>query len=194
MPKLYVFPEFSVWMYVFKLWHHIPSIDVMIENPGNTRLEYFRSAQKNTNLIEGFDVLLPIKFRQNSFNSSGEKVEKCFSQSEARAAIFDFRSARKTQIDRGLWGIASCQVSSKSIQRLRRRRRKIFQSIRGQDGHLGFPIGTKTKNLIEGVEDLLPIMFRQNQFNGCGEECEKCFSQPKARASILDFRSARKTW
>ena len=69
----------------------------------------------------------------------------------------------------------------------------MFQQIRGQGGHLGFPIGTKNTNLIEGVEDLRPVKFRQNPFSGCGEEVEKCFSQSEARASILDFRSARKT-
>ena len=47
----------------------------------------------NTNLIEGFKELLPVKFSQNPFKGCGEEVEKCFSQSEARAAILDFRSA-----------------------------------------------------------------------------------------------------
>ena len=42
----------------------------------------------------------------------------------------------------------------------------MFQQIRGQGGNLGFPIGMKNKNLIEGIEDLLPV---------------------KSRAAILDF-------
>ena len=54
-------------------------------------------------------------------------------------------------------------------------------------------IGTKNTNLVEDVEDLFPVKFRQNPFSGCGEEVEKCFSQPEARAAILDFRSAQKT-
>ena len=69
----------------------------------------------------------------------------------------------------------------------------MFQPIKGQGGHLGFPIGTKNTNLIEDVEDLLPVKFRQIPFSSCGEEAEKCFSQSEARAAILDFRSARKT-
>ena len=69
----------------------------------------------------------------------------------------------------------------------------MFQPIRGQGGHLGFPIGTKNTNLVEDVEDLLPVKFRQNPFNRCREEVEKCFSQSEARAAILDFRSAQKT-
>ena len=99
----------------------------------------------------------------------------------------------KHKLDRGLWGIASCQVSSKSIQQLRRRSWKMFQPIRGQGGHLGFPIGTKNTNLVEDVKDLFPVKFRQNPFSGCGKEVEKCFSQSEARAAILNFRSARKT-
>ena len=63
----------------------------------------------------------------------------------------------------------------------------MFQPIRGQAGHLGFPIGSKNTNLIEGVEDLLPVKFRQNPFSGCGE-VEKCFSQSEARVAILDGR------
>ena len=69
----------------------------------------------------------------------------------------------------------------------------MFQPIRGQGGHLGFPIGTKNTNLIENVKDLLSVKFRQNPFSGCGEEVEKCFSQSEARAAILDDRSAQKT-
>ena len=57
----------------------------------------FQLAQKNTNLVEDDEDLLPVKFHQNPFCSCGEQVEKCFSQSEAREAIFDFQSAQKTQ-------------------------------------------------------------------------------------------------
>ena len=71
------------------------------------------------------------------------------------------------------------------------KKQKKVQPIRGQGGHLGFLIGTKNTKLIEGVQDLRPVKFRQNPFSGCGE-AEKCFSQSKARADILDFRSARK--
>ena len=63
----------------------------------------------------------------------------------------------------------------------------MFPPIRGQGGHLGFLIGTKNTNLIEGFEELLPVKFRQNPFSGCGEEVEKCFRQSEARAAILDF-------
>ena len=44
---------------------------------------------KNTNLVEGVEILLPIKFRRIPFTVSEEK-SKCLSQSEARAAILFF--------------------------------------------------------------------------------------------------------
>ena len=36
----------------------------------------------------------------------------------------------------------------------------MSQPIRGQGGHLVFPIGPKNINLVEGVEILLPFKFR----------------------------------
>ena len=45
------------------------------------------------------------------------RSQKCLSQSEARAAILFFRSARKTQTCRGRWDLASCQVLLNSVQR-----------------------------------------------------------------------------
>ena len=35
----------------------------------------------------------------------------------------------------------------------------MSQPIRGQGGHLVFPIGPKNINLVEGVEILLPVKF-----------------------------------
>ena len=36
----------------------------------------------------------------------------------------------------------------------------MSQPIRGQGGHLVFPIGAKNKNLVEDVEIFLPVEFR----------------------------------
>ena len=43
---------------------------------------------------------------------------------------------------------------------------KMSQPIRGQDGHLVFPIGPKNTNLVEDAEILLPIKFRWILFSG----------------------------
>ena len=42
----------------------------------------------------------------------------------------------------------------------------MSQPIRGQGGHLVFPIGPKNTNLVEDVGILLPIKFRRIPFSG----------------------------
>ena len=46
---------------------------------------------------------------------------------------------------------------------------KMTQPIRGQGGHLVFPIGPKNTNLVEDVEILLPVKFRWIPFSSFRE-------------------------
>ena len=48
----------------------------------------------------------------------------------------------------------------------------MSQPIRGQGGHLVFPISPKNTNLVEDVEILLPIKFRWIPFSGFRGEVE----------------------
>ena len=48
----------------------------------------------------------------------------------------------------------------------------MSQPIRGQGGHLVFPISPKITNLVEGIEILLPIKFRRIPFSGFRGEVE----------------------
>ena len=48
----------------------------------------------------------------------------------------------------------------------------MSQPIRGQGGHLIFPISPKNTNLVEDVEILLPVKFRQIPFSGFRREVE----------------------
>ena len=48
----------------------------------------------------------------------------------------------------------------------------MSQPIRGQGGHLVFPIGPKNTNLVEDVEMLIPIKFRWIPFGIFREEVE----------------------
>ena len=57
----------------------------------------FRIGPKNKNLVEDIEILLPVKVSLNSYPRFHRRSRKCLSQSEARAAILFFRSARKTQ-------------------------------------------------------------------------------------------------
>ena len=63
---------------------------------------------------------------------------------------------------------------------------KMSQPIRGQRGHLVFPISPKNTNLVEDVEILLPVNFHWVLFSGFRGEV-KNVSEP--RAAILFFRS-----
>ena len=62
----------------------------------------------------------------------------------------------------------------------------MFQPIRDQEGHL-LSHQPRITNFVEDVEILLPIKFRFQRRSG------KFFSQSETRASILFFRSVRKT-
>ena len=48
----------------------------------------------------------------------------------------------------------------------------MSQPIRGQGGHLVFPIGPKNTNLVEDFEILLPVKFRSIRFSGFRGEVE----------------------
>ena len=48
----------------------------------------------------------------------------------------------------------------------------MSQPIRGQGGHLVFPIGPKNTNLVEDIEILLPVKFRSIPFSGFRGEVE----------------------
>ena len=165
------------------------------------------------------------------------RSRKCLSQSEARAVILFYRSARKQELGRGHWNLPSCQDSSNSVQLFHRRSRKCLsqsedrvailffwsacktqtwkrmlrsfflssfvefrsaiserkskmsQPIRGKDGHLVFPIGLKNTNLVEDIEILLPMKFRQIPFSGFrGEVKNVSANQRQGRPSCFSDR------
>ena len=118
----------------------------------------FPIVRKNTNLVEGIEILLPVKFRWILFRDFREEVENVSAnQRPGRPSCFSDRP-EKHKLGRGRWDLASCQVSLNSIQRFQRSK-KMSQPIRGQGGHLVFPNGPKNTNLVEDVELLLPVKF-----------------------------------
>ena len=58
---------------------------------------------------------------------------------------------------------------------------KMSQPIRGQGGHLVFPIGPKNTNLVEDVEILLPVKFRWIPFSGFRGEVENVSANQRPR-------------
>ena len=95
----------------------------------------------------------------------------------AKADIVVYWSARKTQTCYRT--LRSCFLSSfvEFCSAVSKEKSKMSQPIRGQGGHLVFPIGPKNtilledrpekhKNLVEDIEILLPVKFRWIPFSG----------------------------
>ena len=132
----------------------------------------FRIGPKSTNLVEGFEILLPIKFRWIPFSGFRGEVENVSAnQRPGRPSCFSDR-LEKHKLGRGRWDLASYQVSLNSVQRFQRRSRKYIGQSEARAAILFFPIGPKNTNLVEGVEILLPIKFCWIMFSGFREEVE----------------------
>ena len=129
----------------------------------------------------------------NSVQRFQRRSRKCHSQSEARAAILFFRSTRKTQTWKRT--LRSCFLSSfvEFHSAVSEGKSKMSQRIRGQGGHLVFPIGPKNTKLGRGRWDLASCQVSLNSVQRFQRRSRKCLSQSEARAAILFFRSARKT-
>ena len=141
---------------------------------------------KNTNLVEGFEILLPFKFRWIRFSGSRGEVENVSAnQRPGRPSCFSDRP-EKHKLSRGRWDLASCQVSLNSVKRLQRRSRKCLSQSEG--GNLVFPIGPKNTNLVEGVEILLPVKSRWIPFSGFREVENVSANQRQWRSSCFSDR------
>ena len=79
---------------------------------------------------------------------------------------------KKYKLGRGHWDLASCHVSLKSFQLLKRGSQKCLSQSEARSRHLVFPIGPKNTNLVEDIEILLPVKFRWILFNGFREDVE----------------------
>ena len=140
---------------------------------------------KNTNLVEGVEILLPIKFRRIPFSGFRGEVDNVSANQMPGFVFPDLPEKHKR--GRRLWELASCQVSLEllnSVQRFQRRSQsKMSRPIRGQGGHFIFPIGPKNTNLL-GSDHLIFIgggrKTSQKKFSGCDFR-EKKLSGPKGR-------------
>ena len=93
-------------------------------------------------------------------------------EESAKADIFVNWSARKTQTRKRM--LKSCFLSSfvEFHSTVLEEKSKMSQPIRGQGGHLVFPIGPKNTNLVKDVGILLPVKFRWILFSRFRVEVE----------------------
>ena len=106
----------------------------------------FQIGLKDTNFVyvEGFEILLPIKFRWNPFSGFRGEVEYV-PAIERLGAILFFRSTRKHKLGIERWELASYQVSLNSIQRFQRKSRKCLSQSETRAAILFFRSAQKYK-------------------------------------------------
>ena len=148
----------------------------------------FPIGQKNTNLVEDVEILLPVKFRWIPFSGFREVKNVSANQRPGRPSCFSDPPEKHT-LGRGRWDLSSCQVSLNSVQRFQRRSRKCLSQSEARAAILFFPIRPKNTNLLEDVEILLPVKFRWILFSGFRGEVENVSAnQTPGRPSCFSDR------
>ena len=128
--------------------------------------------QENTSLVEEVEILLPHSFRWIPFSGFRGEVENVSAnQRPGRPSCFSDRP-KNTNLVEEVGTLPPVKFHCILFSRFRGEKSKMSQSIRGQGGHLVFPIGPKNTNLVEDVEILLPVMFRWISFNSLRGEVE----------------------
>ena len=152
----------------------------------------FPIGPKNTNLVEGFEILLSIKFCWIPFSSFRGEVENVSAnQRPGRPSCFSDRP-EKHKLGRGLWDLASCQVLLNSVQRFRGEVENVSANHRPGRPSC-FSDRPEKHKLGRGLWDLASCQVWLNSVQRFQRRSRKCLSQSEARAAILFFRSAPKT-
>ena len=100
---------------------------------------------KNTNLLEDVEILLPVKFRWIPFSGFREEVENVSANQRPGRPSYFSDQPEKHKLGRGLWDLASCQVSLNSVQRFQRRSRKFLSQSEARVAILFFRSARKTQ-------------------------------------------------
>ena len=148
---------------------------------------------KNTNLVEGFEILLPVKFSLNSVLQFLQRSRKCLSQSEARVAILFFPiGSKNTNLVEGFEILLPIKF-----------RWIWFSGFRGEVENVSanqrpwlpscFSDPPEKHKLGRGLWDLASYKVSLNSVLQFLQRSRKCLSQSEARAAILFFWSAWKT-
>ena len=126
---------------------------------------------KNTNFVEGVEIVILIKFCWIVFHRVKGQVENVSAnQRPGRHSYFPNRP-EKHNFCRGPWDHASCQVSLNHSVVQRRSRRCLSQS-EARAAILIFFDRPKNTNLVENIEIFFPVKFRWIPFSGFRGEVE----------------------
>ena len=147
---------------------------------------------KNTNVVEGVEILLPVKFRWIPFSRFRGEVENVSANKRpGRPSCFS-DWPEKHKLGRGRWDLAYCYVSLNSVQRFQRRSRKCLSQSEARAAIL-FSDRLEKHKLCRGRWDLASCQVSLNYVQRFQRRSPKCLNQSEARAAILFFRLARKT-
>ena len=124
---------------------HLSTICNLFEESAKADIFVYLLAQKNTNLVEHVEILLPVKFRWILFSGfRGEVKNVSANQRPGRPSCFSDRP-EKHKLGRGRWDLASCQVSLNSVQRFKRRSQKCLSQSEARTAILFFRTAQKTQ-------------------------------------------------
>ena len=138
-------------------WGEVENMSQPIRGQGSHLV--FPISPKYPNLVEDIEILLPVKLRWILFSGFWGEVENVSAnQRPGRPSYFSDRP-EKPKLGRG-----SCFLSSfvEFHSAVWEKKSNMSQPIRGQGGHLVFPISPKNTYLVEDVEFLPPVTFRRN--------------------------------
>ena len=131
----------------------------------------FPIGHKNTNLVEGVEILLPVKFRWILFSGFRGEVENVSANLRPGRPFVLPISPKNTNLVEGVEILLPVKFFE-SHSSVSEEKSNMSQPIRGQGGHLVFLIDSKKTNLVEGVENLLPVKFRWILFSSFRGEVE----------------------
>ena len=106
----------------------------------------FPISPKNTNLVEGVEILLPVKFRWRLFSSFRREVNNVSAdQRPGRPSCFCDRPS-KHRLDRGRLDLASCKALLNSVLRFQRGSWKCLSQSEARTAILFFQSTWKTQS------------------------------------------------
>ena len=152
----------------------------------------FTIGLKNTNLVEGFEILLPVKFHWIPFSGFRGEVQN-FSANQRPGQPFCFSDQpENTNLVEGIEILLPVQFPW-----------ILFSGFRGEVENVSanqwpgrpscFSDRPKKHKLGRGRWDLASCQVSLNSVQWFQRRSRKCLSQSEARAAILFLRSARKT-
>ena len=152
----------------------------------------FPIGPEKTNLVEDFEILIPIKFCWIWFSGFRGEVENVSAnQRPGPSSCFSDRP-EKHKLGRAHWDLASYQVSWIPFSGFRGEVRNVSANQRPGRPSC-FSYRPKKHKLGRGRWNLASCQVSLNSVQRFQRRSRKCLSQSEARAAILYLRSARKT-